>query len=185
MVVTGNVRMIPPPPDRANPSEAVGTPLRYAVSHPKNAMLKPRDFTSVTGPLRDAQAGEHGAAAGHLLSVQEQLEAIERGDIDSALRQAREDVELEIFAPQFFPFITRARGIAELRRALEHNFAAVTDQRPEVANVIAHDNVVVLLGSERGAIKESGKPYHVQTVHRFTFDGKALAHIRIIAAEAQ
>lgn len=44
---------------------------------------------------------------------------------------------------------------------------------------------IVLIGSERGSIKESGKPYHVQTVHRFTFDGNALTHIRIIAAEAE
>ena len=147
-------------------------------------MGKPRDFASVTGQLRDAQAREGAAAGGHLLSVQQQLEAIERGDIDGALRQAREDVELEIFSPPFFPFITRARGLAELRKAIEHNFAAVTEQQPEVANVIAHDNVVVLIGSERGAIKETGKRYHVQTVHRFTFVGDALAHIRIIAAEA-
>jgi ketosteroid isomerase-like protein len=147
-------------------------------------MGKPRDFASVTGQLRDAQAREGGVAGGHLLSVQQQLEAIERGDIDGALRQAREDVELEIFAPPFFPFITRARGLAELRRAMEHNFAALIDQQPEVANVITHDSVVVLIGSERGTIRETGKRYHVQTVHRFTFVGNALAHIRIIAAEA-
>ena len=148
-------------------------------------MGSPRNFTPVTEQLRNAQAQERGAAAGHLLSVQEQLQAVERGDFDSALGQARDDVELEIFAPTFFPFITRARGRAELRRALEHNFSEVCDQAPEVAHVIAHDDVVVLIGSERGTIRKTGTPYHVQSVHRFTFIDNALAHIRIIVAEAE
>jgi ketosteroid isomerase-like protein len=143
-----------------------------------------KDFRSITEQLREARSREHGPFARHLLSVQEQLTAIERGDMDGALRQARDDIELEIFAPTTFPFITRARGIAELRHAMVHNFAALSDQRPEVANVITQENVVVLIGSERGTIRATGATYHVQTVHRFTFVENALAHIRIIAAEA-
>jgi hypothetical protein len=43
----------------------------------------------------------------------------------------------------------------------------------------------VLIGSERGTIRKTGAAYHVQSVHRFTFVENALAHIRIIVAEAE
>lgn len=116
-------------------------------------------------------------------SVEEQIDAIGRGDYESAVSHAHPDVEMEVFAPPEFPWIRRARGIAELRNALEHNFSALEQQQPEILNVIAQGDVVVLIGRERGRIRETGAAYDVEFVHRFTFRDRALASVRVIAAK--
>ncbi|HVL67405.1 MAG TPA: nuclear transport factor 2 family protein [Vicinamibacterales bacterium] len=121
-------------------------------------------------------------AARHLTTVQEQIEAIGRGDFDAVLRQAHPDVELQILAPPELPFIRSARGPAELRRAIEANFGALTNQQPEVTNVLVQDDLVVMFGTERGQVRRTGAPYHIEFVHRFAFEGTALRSIRIIAA---
>ena len=147
-------------------------------------MASGRNFRGVTEGLRTARAELDESAAGQVLSIQEQIEAIERGDFDAALRHARADVELEIFGPPQFKFISRARGSSEIRRAMEHNFGLLRDQTPQITNVIVQGDVVVMMGSERGVIAQTGAPYHVESVHRFTFDSGQLTHIRIIAADA-
>jgi ketosteroid isomerase-like protein len=120
--------------------------------------------------------------AAQIATVEEQVAAIMRGDFEAALRQASPDVELEIYAPQEFPFIRRARGIIELRKALQHNFGGVEDQQPMISNVLAQGDVVVMFGTERGRIRTSGMAYHVEFVDRFTFVDNALKNIRVIVA---
>ena len=124
-------------------------------------------------------------AESRLMTVEEQIKAIAVGDFEAALKQADPDVEFEIFAPQGFPFIRRAKGIAGLRHAIEHNFNVVTDQQPSLLNVVTQGNVVVIFGTERGRLKESGEAYHMEFVHRFTFAGNSLKSIRVIAAHKQ
>jgi ketosteroid isomerase-like protein len=114
--------------------------------------------------------------------VQSQIEAISKGDIESVLAQAADDVTLDIFAPPEFLWIRRTRGVAELRQALQQNFESVDDQRPEITNVVAHGNAVVLFGRERGRIRATGQAYDVEFVERFTFRDERLVSIRIIAA---
>ena len=67
---------------------------------------------------------------------------------------------------------------------MAHNFASVVDQQPTISNIITSGEVVVMFGTERGRIRSTGEPYHLQFVHRFTFAGSALQNIRIIAARA-
>ena len=119
-----------------------------------------------------------------LLTVQQQLEAISAGDFEKALEQADPNITLEIYAPPEFRFIVRAKGVANVRNAVEYNFNSVEDQQPVLTNVIIQDEVVVLMGNERGRIRATGSEYHVEFVHRFVFTGKALTSIRIVAAHA-
>ena len=145
---------------------------------------RPNRFESFTRQLRQSQARLPEGSGEHLLTVAEQIDAIGRGDFEATLRQARPELELEIFAPMEFPFVKRARGIDAVRSAIERNFGTVEEQQPEITNVMGQGDVVVLIGSEQGRIRATGAAYHVQTVHRFTFVGGALAHIQIIAARA-
>jgi ketosteroid isomerase-like protein len=115
-------------------------------------------------------------------SVQRQIEAIERGDLDSVLALAHPEVTLDIFAPPEFPWIRRTRGIDELRRTLRHNFETVEDQRPEITNILAEGDAVVIFGRERGRFREGQRPYDVEFVQRFTFRDERLAALRIIVA---
>ncbi len=149
--------------------------------------MKRKDFTAAAASLEKALADQGtGASAAraqsHIRSVQSQIDAISKGDIESVLAQAADDVTLDIFAPPEFPWIRRTRGVAELRQALQQNFESVDDQRPEITNVVAHGNAVVLFGRERGRIRATGHPYDVEFVERFTFRDERLVSIRIIAA---
>ena len=143
---------------------------------------KRKAFGDVTERLAVEQANSPAGVAAHIASVQEQIDAIGRGDFEGALRSAASDITLEIYAPPEFPFVCRAQGVAEVLNAIKHNFAAVEDQKPTISNVLAHGDVVVIFGTEDGRIRETGTQYRVEFVHRFSFVDRALQSIRIIAA---
>ena len=148
----------------------------------------PKDFSSVTGRLQEAlnlSAELPDSSKARLRIVQAQIDAIARGDIATVLATATEDVTLDIFAPPEFGWIRQAHGAEELRRAIEQNFGEVEDQRPEVTQVYAEGQDVVLFGREQGRIRPTGKPYDVEFVQRFTFRDGRLAAVRIIAAHRQ
>ena len=150
--------------------------------------MKRRDFSGASARLAEAarrRPAAETARSAHIRTVQAQIDAIGRGDLSAALESAREDVLLEIFAPPEFPWIRTARGLADLHAAMTHNFGSVDDQRPEIQNVVAEGESVVLFGREHGVIRETGHPYDVQFVQRFTFVEGRLASIRIVAAKTE
>lgn len=143
--------------------------------------MKLKDFAHISRQL------EAAAAAGsfeslNIRSVQEQIEALARGDVAGALTTAQPDLQLDIFAPPDFSWVRHASGIDAVRDAMEHNFDALEDQRPEILNVLAQRDTVVLIGREVGRIRSTGMSYDVQFVDRFTFQGGRLAAIQIVAA---
>src|SRR5688572_15308440 len=115
--------------------------------------MEPKDFSAVTQKIRaaiDRSSMPSSDEQNHLDSIQKQIEAIARGDLDAALASAAADIQLDIFAPPEFKWISRASGVAELRRALETNFGALQDQAPEIVNVLTQGDTVVLMGHETG-----------------------------------
>jgi ketosteroid isomerase-like protein len=147
-----------------------------------------KDFSRVTARLARYAAEKvtsepQARRAVFAQSVQAQIDAIGRGDLSAALENAHPDVELEIFAPEEFRWIRRAHGVEALRSAIAHNFASVEQQAPEILNIVSEGDALVLFGRERGVIRESGQPYDVQFVHRFTFDADRLRSVRIVAAK--
>lgn len=118
------------------------------------------------------------------LTIEQQIDAVQRGDWEGVIRQASRDVHFEIFAPQEFAFTRTATGAEAFRNAVRHNLAIVEEQRPSITNVVMQGEVVVLFGTEKGRIRATQATYHVEFVNRFTFDGNALASLRIIVARA-
>ena len=109
----------------------------------------------------------------HVRAIQQMFEAFARSDLTAFLDDVHPDVDLEIFAPADFPWIRRARGLAKFRAAVEHNFAAHGAQRPEVLNVVAQGNIVVLIARERRRLRESVQEFDMHFAYEFTFrDGK-------------
>ena len=125
---------------------------------------------------RDTQTREH------IVSVEQQIADIERGDFDAALSNADPEIELDVFAPPEFKWVSHAQGIEAVRRALEVNFTYLENQTPEIVNVVSQGDSVVLIGRDRGRIRATGKPYDVEFVDRFTFSNGRLRSIRVIAA---
>ena len=143
-----------------------------------------RDFGPAKRRLRQAREQAAPGDARHIDDVSAQIEAVERGDYSLALNNAWDDVALDIFAPPEFHWIFRARGIRDVTNAIQHNFEAIEEQRPEILSVITQADVVVLFGREQGRIRSTGQPYDVEFVHRFTFREGRLAAVRIIVAKA-
>ena len=100
------------------------------------------------------------------------------------LESASDDVELDIFAPPQFPFVRRARGIEEYRKAVQQNFSSVDEQRPEISSVTADGDDIVVIGREQGRIRSTSAAYDVQFVQRFKFREGKLASLQIIAANS-
>ena len=146
--------------------------------------LAPNSVHSLASQLQRVGEGSSPEVRAHLRSIQTQIEAIANGYLESVLRNAHADATLEIFAPPEFPWIRNATGIDELQAAVQQNFGAVDDQRPEVRDIFAEGDTVILFGRERGVIRDSQTRYDVEFVERFTYREGRLAGVRIVAAHA-
>jgi ketosteroid isomerase-like protein len=99
-----------------------------------------RNFTGATRLIKEAREKDASTGARHMAAVEAILAAVANGEYDAAVTDVREDVTLDIFAPPEFCWLRRARGRQELRKAMEHNFGPVTDQRAEITTVLAQDD---------------------------------------------
>src|SRR5688572_15243870 len=115
-----------------------------------------RDFTDVTRRLqaeadrRQAPRTDQAGPSRLIGAIQSSIDAISRGDFESVLARANDDVTLDIFAPLEFAFISHTRGLPDLRRALEHNFGSVEGQSPVVTQLFTEGDTVVMFGHEHG-----------------------------------
>jgi uncharacterized protein len=146
--------------------------------------MEPKDFAAITAHLQTVIDGAAStpAAVPHLQTLQAQIDAIARGDLATMLAHATDDVRLEIFAPPEFPWVRAARGAVAFRDAVAQNVGAMADQQPEIRDVFAEGDRVVLFGRETGTIRETGATYDVEFVERFTFRDGCLASVQIVAA---
>jgi ketosteroid isomerase-like protein len=131
----------------------------------------------------DPTFGVKALELSHLRAIQRQFDALSHGDLDGFVQGLHPDVELDMYGPADIPFIRRARGVEEFRRAVTHDFAVLADQRSEFLNLVAQGNIVVLVGRERGTVRETGMPYDVHFSYEFTFrDGKVVRTRQVAAA---
>jgi len=143
----------------------------------------PRDFGHLASDLHHAAAERSAEPARNILWLRDQIAAIERGEFEALLRDAHDDVTFELFAPPQFHFITRASGKADFLAAMRHNFSAVVEQTPQIRDIFAEGNTVVLFGREHGRVRQTGTAYDVEFVQRLTFRDERLASVRIVVAD--
>ena len=150
--------------------------------------MEPRDFDGfaqrVHGAFRHADplVAHHALEETRVRAVQRMLTALGRGDLDAFLAETHADVALDIHAPSEFPWTLTARGREELRALVEHNFNTVVEQAPEVLNVVAQGDLLVLVARERGRLRGSGAGYDVHFMYEFTFRDDRISHIRELVA---
>lgn len=143
-----------------------------------------RNFRAAIERLHEVRTGAASTpSVQHVRFVEAQIDAIARGDFLAAVANCSDDLELEILAPSELPFIRRARGKADVAKAMDTNFNSVVQQNPTLTSVVTQGDILVLFGRESGVIRESGAAYEVEFVHRFTFEGEKLKAIRILAAK--
>lgn len=94
-------------------------------------------------------------------------------DYDAVAAELTDDVELEIIGPAMVPFIGKWKGSAKVVQAIRQNFTYVRNQRPEIVNLTAQGNSIVVVAREQGEAVETGNSYDIHWVQIFTFrDGK-------------
>src|ERR1700730_16532981 len=109
------------------------------------------------------------------------FESIIEGDFDAFGQSVTDDVELNIRG--FGPLDGTWRGRDEVVAATRKNFAMVTEQKPEIENIISQGDRIACLLRESGFFKANGQPYSVRGVQWFTFaDGKIKKIDEIIAS---
>jgi ketosteroid isomerase-like protein len=113
--------------------------------------------------------------ADNVARMQALVRAFGRGDIAAAAAFFADDIVLEIVAPPEVPFVRSARGRDAVLAATIANFQTVDAQAPVLEAVVAQGDTVVLLLREEGVWRADGSPYKLRGVHRYRFDGGAIA----------
>lgn len=142
-----------------------------------------RFITQLEDAFRDGDplSAEKEAEAANLTLLREQYEAIGAGNFGKALQILADDIEMEIVCPPDFSFAGRWKGRADVTEAIGRNFAQVADQRPEVEQVIAQGDTVVIVGRETGKYLPTGRWYALNWVHLHQFkDGQVIRFREIV-----
>jgi uncharacterized protein len=132
----------------------------------------------------DADGRSKAVESANVRRIQQQYEAIARGDFDGFLDSLAEDVDMEFVGSARVPFAGRYQGRDAAARAVRGNFALVEDQKPEIHSVIAQGDVVVVVAFERGRFRLTGRSYGVHWVQIFTFRDGKVARFRQICDSA-
>lgn len=138
-----------------------------------------REFGEYLASLRagflggDATAATKTQESANVRYLEELIEAIGSGDLETIGKLLADDVRLEIHSHGALPFLDTAEGKAEFLHALRFNFGQLRNQQPRIESVVAQGDTVVVIGREQGELVETGATYDVHGVHRYQFrDGK-------------
>lgn len=105
--------------------------------------------------------------------LQNAYRAAAAGDFASFRDSFTDDTTLEIVGPPGIPFLGRWQGRNAVLAAVTANFAMIENQNPDVEQVVAQGDALVIVLRERGRFRATGVAYHVHGVQVFTFrDGK-------------
>ncbi len=132
----------------------------------------------------DERHAEKVAEAANVERLRTFYEAAARRDFQGFADSLTDDVESEIIGPASLPFHRKLTGKAEVLEGVPKNFAHLEDQTPVVVAVVSQGDEVVVFGHETGRFKESGEPYALHFVQRYTFrDGKIARVFQILAPD--
>jgi len=124
----------------------------------------------------DEQLDSKAREKQNVLRVQELYSAILAGDIAGFQAILSEDVEFEIAGPEEVPFSGRAKGRTAAVELVQHNFGQLDSQSPQIEDVLAQGDTVVVVGNERGKLREAEQEYQMTWVQRFRFSGDSITH---------
>lgn len=128
-------------------------------------------------PLSNARMMERD----NTTTLQRVYQLIGAGQYDALGELLTDDVKLEIIGPAVVPFIGKWHGVAAVLQAIKKNFTHVRNQRPEIVNLTAQGNSIVVVAREQGESVETGNSYDIHWVQIFTFRDGKLCRIHEVA----
>jgi ketosteroid isomerase-like protein len=134
----------------------------------------------------DPNAEAKSTEAARIHTIQVLMHAIARNAFEEIFALTSEDFTFEVICPPHIPLGGRWQGRAEVLAALKRNFALVAEQHPQIQTVTAQGDNVVIIATETGQIRATGKTYEVTWVQEYTFRNGVLSRIReIVGADAK
>ncbi|MEM8669423.1 MAG: nuclear transport factor 2 family protein [Planctomycetota bacterium] len=114
----------------------------------------------------------------HMELVQAIYRAIAAGDIDAFRDALSNEIEFEIIGPADIPFAGRAKGPGDVVLLVTGNFDQIESQHPEVLDVVAQGDTVVVNGREHGRLRGAESDYEIDWVQRFRFRNEELVFFK-------
>ncbi|HVF51926.1 MAG TPA: nuclear transport factor 2 family protein [Pyrinomonadaceae bacterium] len=115
----------------------------------------------------------------NLQTVQSLFAAFGRGDVPALLGALAEDVQWIISGPEVVPYFGDWQGHAGVTDFLVQIGTAVAFERFEPQEFIARDEKVIVLGSERGRVKATGRTFDNDWAIAFTLRAGKISRVRI------
>jgi len=106
------------------------------------------------------------------------FESFGRGDVPSVLAALSEDVEWFIPGPAEIPYAGLRRGRDEVRQFFSALGGAVDFERFEPREFIVQDDVVAVVGFERGRVRATGKVFDNPWTMIFKLRGGRVTYFR-------
>lgn len=106
------------------------------------------------------------------------FESFGRGDVPSVLAALSEDVEWFIPGPAEIPYAGLRRGRDEVRQFFSALGSAVDFEQFEPREFIAQDDVVAVVGFERGRVRATGKVFDNPWTMIFKLRGGRVTYFR-------
>ncbi|CAN5297878.1 MAG: nuclear transport factor 2 family protein [Pyrinomonadaceae bacterium] len=110
--------------------------------------------------------------------VEDIFESFGRGDVPSVLAALSEDVEWFIPGPAEIPYAGLRRGRDEVRQFFSALGSAVDFEQFEPREFIAQDDVVAVVGFERGRVRATGKVFDNPWTMIFKLRGGRVTYFR-------
>jgi ketosteroid isomerase-like protein len=149
-----------------------------------NGNIMESTLTSFTDTLQrgflqgDEAAATKATEANNVRVLQAMYRLIAQGNFDNLVDHFDEDIDMEIIGPKEVPIVGRWRGRQQVADAVRRNFGMLEAQQPEMHNVVAQGDTVVVAARERGRYIPTGRYYDVHFVQIMTFCSGKLVRMR-------
>jgi uncharacterized protein len=101
--------------------------------------------------------------------IRRMYDAYSKGDIDAVLANMTDDFTW--YAPGAAPFAGQRRGREEMRAFFAESLRWVQMDQFDVDDVLADGDKVVVLGRQRGTVRETGRHFETRWAHVYTLRG--------------
>ncbi|MCC9601272.1 nuclear transport factor 2 family protein [Stieleria sp. JC731] len=110
--------------------------------------------------------------------------AISTGDIEAFRNALSTEIEFEIIGPTAIPFSGKAKGPNDVVALVGKNFGQIESQLPEVQDVVAQGDTVVVNAREHGRLRDAASDYVIDWVQRFRFSDEKLVFFKQVYSRA-
>jgi len=116
--------------------------------------------------------------------LQAYFKLLASGDDSPFLNALTEDSILKVAGPAEFAMSGEWHGPKAIGQAMRRNYSLLSAQAAKIEHVVAQGEKVILVASETGTVRDTGKTYSCQWMQLFEFRSGKLGYILVLADTA-